>query len=96
MLLCFLGKPPVVINKTTANDPDVTGWGIPPFLGGDVSSYSKVFDRSWYLYVTSIMDDADWGTEEDLLLSACKEMVSACYVIAHVQGARFYENIVHC
>ena len=69
-----------------ANAKDITGWGVIPFDEHELKPFLNLFHQSWYLHVTSVVDDVEWGEEEDLFLSACREVALACYMIVFVQG----------
>ena len=73
------------------DEKDITGWGPVPFNNVELSPYLDLFDQSWYLHVTSLIEDINSGAEEDELLSTCRNVALSCYMLVFVQG-----NILFC
>ncbi|XP_076800119.1 pecanex-like protein 4 isoform X1 [Clavelina lepadiformis] len=64
-----------------------TGWGEIPVSDRDLEPYKQLFDKSWYLHVTSSIDDKSGaGWEEDELMMTCRKLTLASYYIIFVQS----------
>ncbi|XP_078483861.1 pecanex-like protein 4 [Ciona intestinalis] len=69
----------------------ITKWREIPIDENDAISYLHLFDRSWYLHVTSSLEDDGgcWGAsgmEEDQMMEICRSVALGCYIIVNVSG----------